>query len=268
VTHRPEQAKEFYDEVWRKYAHLDAKSPAAFHRRRLVVQLVRNARPDARRILDVGCGQGELLGALQLAMPEASVDGADVSEQSLTDSRKRSPNGDLFILDLSDADFEEKYRDRLGLYDVVTCSEVIEHIPDDARALKRLHALLAPRGAAIVTVPGGKMSRFDEIIGHHRHYAPARLERLLTAQGFSVEAVLAWGFPFHSVYRTAVRVASRAAMPNDPATGDAEANRTRGIVGSVLGRAYGLFGRGLQPLFYLNLSRWGEQILAVARRSA
>src|SRR5258706_11727383 len=64
VTDRPENAKEFYDEVWRKYAHLDAKSPAAVHRRRLVVELARRAKPDAPRVLHVCCGQGELFDAI------------------------------------------------------------------------------------------------------------------------------------------------------------------------------------------------------------
>jgi SAM-dependent methyltransferase len=198
-------------------------------------------------------------------LPNATVDGADVSEQSLADSRRRSPAADLFLLDLSDASFEESYRERLGRYDLVTCSEVIEHIPDDARAVGHLRALLAPGGVAIVTVPGGKMSRFDEIIGHQRHYSPERLAHLLEGQELAVESVLAWGFPFHSIYRTAVRIASRATMPKSDAP-EPEANGKRGKLGDLLGQAYGLFGRGLTPLFYLNLSRWGEQMLAVARR--
>ena len=85
MTDRPENAKEFYDEVWRKYAHLDAKSPAAIHRRRLVAELARRSKPDAKRVLDVGCGQGELLDAIQRRLPNATIDGADVSEQSLAD---------------------------------------------------------------------------------------------------------------------------------------------------------------------------------------
>lgn len=255
-----EETRAFYDDVWKKYGHLDAKSPAAFHRRRLVVQLAREAAPNAKRVLDVGCGQGELISELSRGL-RASVDGADVSQQSLDDTRKKSPAAELFLLDLSASDFAEKNRTRLGQYDLVVASEVLEHILDDARAAANLGTLLRKGGAAVVTVPGGRMSRFDEIIGHHRHYGERRLEDLMSKAGFDVERVFGWGFPFHSIYRTAVRVASRASMPETDAP-----KESNGRLSSVLGSAYSLFGSGLKPLFYLNLSRWGEQMFAVARK--
>jgi SAM-dependent methyltransferase len=253
-----EDTRAFYDDVWKKYGHLDAKSPAAFHRRRLVVQLARDAVPGAKRVLDVGCGQGELIADLASGLPSTTVDGADVSQQSLHYARNKSPAADLFLLDLSASDFAERNSARLGRYDLVVASEVLEHIADDARAAKNLGSLIRPGGAAIVTVPGGKMSRFDEIIGHHRHYGEKRLEGLLSGAGFEVERVFGWGFPFHSIYRTAVRVASRASMPETNAP-----KESSGRLQSVLGSAYSVFGSGLKPLFYLNLSRWGEQMFAV-----
>jgi hypothetical protein len=38
-----------------------------------------------------------------------------------------------------------------------------------------------------------------------------------------------------------------------------------GRLSGILGGAYSLFGSGLKPLFYFNLSRWGEQMFAVGR---
>lgn len=263
MTADASKASEFYNDVWESYGHLDAQSPAAFHRRRLIVAQALDAKPDARRALDVGCGQGVLLNQLAAALPRAAVSGADVSERSLEDTRRRCGDRELFLLDLSTPDFEQQYSAKLGHYDLVVCSEVIEHLPDE-RAVGSLFSLLEPGGVAIVTVPGGKMSRFDELIGHQRHYRPGRLRELLASHGFAVDHVLAWGFPFHSLYRTAVRIASRATMPG---AGEPEAPKKDGMSG-VLGRAYSLFGRGLKPLFYLNASRWGEQLIAVARRPA
>ena len=260
---READAGAFYDEMWRRYGHLDAKSPAAFHRRRLICRLARSAAPGARRVLDAGAGQGELIAELARAFPRARVSGSDVSEQSLADTRRRSPETDLFLLDLADPDFKKRYEPQLGKYDLVVASEVIEHIPEEARAAHNLFSLLRKGGVAIVTVPGGKMSRFDELIGHQRHYRPERLEELLTRAGFSVEAVHAWGFPFHNLYRSAVRVASRASMPERP---EPQAEPSR--LSALLSRGYALFGRGLKPLFYLNISHFGEQMLAVARRPA
>lgn len=259
-----EDARVFYDRMWRSYAHLDAASPAAHHRRRLVGRLAARFAPNARRALDVGCGPGDLLEELAERLPGARISGADVSEQSIALARKKDPGAELFLADLTAPDFEARQADRLGLFDLVVCSEVLEHIEDDALAARRLAEWLAPGGQLIVTVPGGRMSRFDRVIGHHRHYRPRQLRRLLQGAELEVERVVAWGFPFHNLYRSAVRVASRVAIrPGSPRQADGG-----GVVGDALGHAYALFGRALKPLFYLNLDRWGEQLLAVARRPA
>jgi SAM-dependent methyltransferase len=249
----------FYDAMWKRYAHLDAVSPAAFHRRRLVVKIAREAAPNARSVLDAGCGPGDLLGELAAAFPGARIAGADVSGEALIEARSKLPTAELFTLDLA-KDTREELAAK-GPFDVVVCSEVLEHLADDLSGAEKLSALVAPGGALIATVPGGKMSRFDVAIGHHRHYRPQDLERLLSRAGFQVDRVLAWGFPFHSLYRTMVRVASRASF-SDTAT-HAPPERD---VSSVLGRAYSLVGRALKPAFYFNLDRWGEQMIAVARR--
>jgi len=255
----------FYDQMWKDYGHLDAVSPAAFHRRRVVVQLAKQYAAHAQAILDVGCGQGELLRELSDAIPGASVHGADLSEQSLIDSRRRNPTFELFELNLTHEQFSEKYAQRVAAFDFLVCSEVLEHVPDHHLAARRLLELLRPSGMAIVTVPGGKMSAFDKVIGHQRHYTPKSLDAMLSQAGFEVLETLAWGFPFHSFYRTAVRVASGFTVPGQAKRASGPAGAT-GTVSNVLGMAYSVFGKALKPLFYLNASRWGEQLIAVARR--
>ena len=261
MTSDQQNVAEFYDQMWKSYGHLDAASPAAFHRRRLVVALAKSASPNALRVLDAGCGQGELLAELARTFPGAEISGADVSEQSLRDTRERRAGAELFLLDLAAPDFLERQRERLGRFDVVACSEVLEHIPAAARAAANLRELLAPGGVAVITVPGGAMSRFDELIGHQRHYSPRAMRHLLERSGYQVDLAIGWGFPFHNLYRTAVRVASRAAMPKTTAD-----DPQRGGLTTLLSSAYSIFGRSLKPLFYLNLSRWGEQTIVVARR--
>jgi SAM-dependent methyltransferase len=265
MTQPPTDPQAFYDEMWKNYGHLDAFSPAAFHRRRVISRLARQYAGRAASILDVGCGQGELLRQISEAIPGAKVYGADVSEQSLVDSRRRNPTFDLFALDLTHERFAEQYPTRLSGFDFVVCSEVLEHIPDDGLAARHLHDLLRPSGVAVVTVPGGKMSAFDKVIGHQRHYTPSSLEDLLTMAGLHVAEVRAWGFPFHSLYRTAVRVASSMTVPKEQAASN-DGPSKRSAVSGLLGTAYAVFGKALNPLFYLNASFWGEQLIAVAQR--
>jgi SAM-dependent methyltransferase len=253
-THSP---RDFYDSVWRTWGHLDAASPAAFHRRRLVVGRAMRGRTSPERILDVGCGRGELLSELGHAFPSARLAGADVSMESLEQTRQVVGGAELFELDLGDPQALTAHPDQLGRYDLVVCSEVLEHLVDDALAARHLRALLGPGGHLVATVPGGKLSRFDEVIGHQRHYRPRELGSLFERAGLTVETVIAWGFPFHTFYRSLVRVASRWSLgPQGGAPGRA---------GRGLGVLYAWSGALLRPLFYANLSRWGEQLVAVAR---
>ena len=265
-------AGEFYDEMWDRYGHLDAASPAAFHRRRLIVELCARHAPGAPRVLDAGCGRGELVQELRRAFPNAELCASDVSLASVRETQRLNPMLEVLQMDLSRPDFREFYGKYLGHFELITCSEVIEHIPDDRQAVSRVASLLAPHGTLVLTVPGGKMSRFDELIGHQRHYSCAALLELALNVELDPLEVLAWGFPFQNLYRSVVRVASRWSMPKpgEPASGEAGGSGDTGTgtggIGSVLEAGYALFGRALKPLFYLNRNYWGEQMLLVARK--
>ncbi|MET0791220.1 MAG: class I SAM-dependent methyltransferase [Polyangiaceae bacterium] len=255
-------AGEFYDEMWERYGHLDAASPAAFHRRRLIVELCQRYASGAVRVLDAGCGRGELLHELRPAFPSAQLCASDVSSASVRETQRLNPDLRVFQMDLSRPDFETAHAADLGTFELITCSEVVEHIANDQQAVERLVSLLAPQATLVLTVPGGKMSRFDELIGHQRHYSSGALIELALSAKLDPLELLAWGFPFQNLYRTAVRVASRWSMPSaaEPTAG---ASRS---ISNALGVGYSLFGRALKPLFYLNRSYWGEQMLLVARK--
>jgi SAM-dependent methyltransferase len=257
-----EAGSQFYDQVWDQYETLDRASPAAFHRRRLVRRLLTRHAAGARSLLDAGCGPGQLLAELSLHFPHAKVAGGDVSARSLERARKRCPDAELFPLDLGASDFEREHGGRLGRFDAIVCSEVLEHLSDDGLALARLRSLLEPGGHLVVTVPGGSMSRFDVAIGHLRHYRLEHLRKLLRGADLDLVASFAWGFPFQNLYRTAVRIASRAALP------ETEPSAEPGMVTRALQSSYTLFGHVMRPLFFFNLPWLGEQLVAVARRRA
>jgi 2-polyprenyl-3-methyl-5-hydroxy-6-metoxy-1,4-benzoquinol methylase len=249
----------FYDRVWDELGHFDRVSPASFHRRRLIRRLVARHAPDARSVLDAGAGPGQLVAELSLHLPAAKVSAGDVSARSLELTLARCPNATAFLLDLLAPGFETDHAARLGSFDLIVCSEVLEHLADDTLALRRLEALLAPGGCLIVTVPGGKMSHFDIAIGHQRHYRLAELERALAGAGFAITSAMAWGFPFQNLYRSAVRLASRAALPG-------ETQRKTSALKRGLGAGYAAFSGVMLPLFFLNLPWLGEQLVAVARK--
>ena len=64
-----------------------------------------------------------------------------------------------------------------GTFDLITCLDVIEHVPDDVAALAELRRVCRPGGWLLVTVPAYQAlwSRHDEANHHYRRYSRAAL---------------------------------------------------------------------------------------------
>jgi SAM-dependent methyltransferase len=75
-----------------------------------------------------------------------------------------------------------------GAYDGAVLVNVLEHIADDAEALRELFRVLRPGGALLLFVPALPFlfSRLDSVYGHFRRYRRDALVRLVAAAGFEV----------------------------------------------------------------------------------
>jgi ubiquinone/menaquinone biosynthesis C-methylase UbiE len=106
-----------------------------------VHRLVRNLVIPGSRVLEVGCGLGDLLATLDV---KDSV-GIDISPRIVEEAKRRHPDLDLRV---ADAD-----RDPLpaGPFDAIILSDAIGLLEDIQVVLERLRPLLAPRGRLIVT---------------------------------------------------------------------------------------------------------------------
>ena len=97
-----------------------------------------------RRLLDAGCGTGWF--SKRACERGALVTSLDVGEKLLAQVAKKCDStrvvGDVLGLPFDDDQF-----------DFVVCSEVIEHTPTPARAIRELARVLRPNGVAVITVP-------------------------------------------------------------------------------------------------------------------
>jgi 2-polyprenyl-3-methyl-5-hydroxy-6-metoxy-1,4-benzoquinol methylase len=97
------------------------------------------------RVLDAGSGLGHLTYALSRAGYD--VRGVDVSEVAV--ARAKARFGPLF----EQADVREFVKTHRAAFDVVTMTEVIEHVPDVGGIVAALLELLRPGGELLVTTP-------------------------------------------------------------------------------------------------------------------
>lgn len=105
-----------------------------------------------RSLADVGCGPGFLLALFSKRIPDARLVGLDFSEQVLEAARRLSGTAEFRTHDI--------YNDLNESFDVVVCSEVLEHLDYPRKALEKL---LKASPILITTVPNG---RTDNYLGH------------------------------------------------------------------------------------------------------
>ena len=99
-----------------------------------------------KRALDVGCGGGILAEAM--ARLGAAVTGIDLSEKPLKVAQLHLLESGLAVqYEMISA--EDKARTHAGAFDVVTCMELLEHVPDPASTVAACARLLRPGGRAV-----------------------------------------------------------------------------------------------------------------------
>ena len=97
------------------------------------------------RVLDVGCGGGILAEAL--ARAGAEVTGIDLAPRVLEVARLHLHESGLRVA-YREIDAEALAAEAPGAFDVVTCMELLEHVPDPVRLIGAIATLLTPGGSA------------------------------------------------------------------------------------------------------------------------
>lgn len=223
---------------------------------------IRPRLPARYRVLEVGCGTGNVLRELQRAATGGSVFGMDLHMEGLRVARTRTDPALLLQANAESPPFSVRF-------DVVGAFDVIEHLDDDAAVLRTLRQLLTDRGFLLLTVPASPSlwSYFDVGSHHRRRYVPGELRRKLAESGYAVEYVTPYMSVLFPVLWIARRLAGRR-YRQGAAAGEAWAVagsdlRVRPLSGAVLGfmleREAALLRRRARLPF-------GASLMAIARK--
>lgn len=146
------------------------------------------------QVLDAGCGDGVQLQELT-ENPELQVWGIDYNPIRTTRARQRFLKVNIVLGDLLHSPFKS------NVFDLVLCSQVIEHIPQDVLLLEELANVLKPGGILILGTPneGCLMARLRNYIferdilkntDHLHFYREPVIRRKIEAAGFTIQEVM------------------------------------------------------------------------------
>lgn len=180
------------------YGWESARSPAsAGYIAPIVLQLLQDIR--ARRVLDLGCGNGDLCG--QLAAAGYDVVGVEVDSDGARIARQTYPNVPFYNFGVHDDPLVLLQREGGRAFDAVVSTEVIEHLYAPHLLPRYARSVLAPGGHLLLSTPyhGYLKNLMLSLFGHwDQHHTPlwhgghikfwsaATLSRLLEASQFRV----------------------------------------------------------------------------------
>ncbi len=146
------------------------------------------------RALDLGCGSGRM--AADLAAAGFDVDGIDVEQRAVAIGQRIMARRGLAVRLYTGDVYDPLQPVAAGGYDLVICTEVLEHVGAWRELLARGGALLRPGGTLIVSVPRdpGQFSVLDTYAGHLRRFRDQELLAELQS-GYEQITVRRLGFP-------------------------------------------------------------------------
>jgi len=116
-----------------------------------------------------------------------------------------------------------------GHFPLVMAFEVLEHIEDDAAAMRQWASWLAPGGTLLISVPAHPRlwSAADEWAGHYRRYRKEDLIKVVSATGLKIEHVECFGFPLGNLTEQMQARGIRRRLPAAGLPADHQANSNR-----------------------------------------
>jgi ubiquinone/menaquinone biosynthesis C-methylase UbiE len=196
--------KEFYETYWRRGGYASRVNPYTEYKK----SYVNNIKLVNKRILDIGCGDGEF--SSLLLRDNNRVFGVDISEHALKIANEKG-------MHTKSVDLNEGLPFEDGFFDTVLIFDILEHVFDPCYILKEAYRVLNVKGSLYCSVPNASMivnrvrvlltgdfkdysAKSEKIVPdlffpeHIRFFSPKVIKALLSQYNFSIDKTEYW-FP-------------------------------------------------------------------------
>lgn len=166
-------------------------------RRKWILDRVRMTAPPPAKLLEVGCGTGNV--SSYLSQNGYQVTGCEYHQEAID---MAWPGFDIVRADALNLPFADRSFDILGLFDV------LEHFDEDISILREAHRAVKEGGIIVITVPAREelWSHFDELSHHKRRYTKKALHDIISQAGLNP---LSNEYMFMSLYLPAKHLRKR-----------------------------------------------------------
>ncbi|HOT21574.1 MAG TPA: methyltransferase domain-containing protein [Sedimentibacter sp.] len=140
-----------YDKLWvQKYSLKPTRNY-------IVKALSKYIKNDGIKVLDLGCGTGELIFELTNKFNNLEVTGIDFSEKMIEISKKRNPSAKHLQMDASELYILD------SKYDIIVCTHSMPYYKEPKNVFKHLNNLLSDEGKLLIGFASGD-SIYDKFI--------------------------------------------------------------------------------------------------------
>jgi len=157
-----------------------------------IIEQIKPCLKKGQRVLDIGCGAGEVLYSIKLFVSE--VVGVELNK-SFVDHVKNDLGFEAYCQDVNLIDFKDKK------FDLIISFGALDHMPNPLETLKTMKSLLAPGGELCLFLPNrneamnfflpeSTREKFNAFFWHKAHFfyfTKETSEKLLTKAGFTCE---------------------------------------------------------------------------------
>lgn len=167
----------------------------AWHNRKLnqVLKLLPKQSGKTIKVLDIGCNSALLTSAVAKALKKSRVTGLDSYKEAIVFARSKYPNINFVVADAHKLPFKN------NSFDLVICTETLEHVVDPKKALEEMVRILKHDARAVISMDSG--SPLFRIIwniwiktrgkvwedAHLHEFSAELLEDLIKKSGFKIQ---------------------------------------------------------------------------------
>ncbi|MBI2031372.1 MAG: class I SAM-dependent methyltransferase [Candidatus Levybacteria bacterium] len=159
-------------------------------------------------ILDVGCASGWFLNEVSRKFPKAECTGIDPYEDAIKYGKKKYEKLNLIVADGHDIPLPS------STFDLVICSEVLEHVANPEKVVGEIKRVMAPNGIALIEMDSGNIlfrmiwywwTHMRKGVWQHAHlhsFNAKKLEKIIKKGGLIIVEKKVFNFTMAVTYKT------------------------------------------------------------------